>query len=53
MTMERSIFGYSIFTSGDYDVQVKDGKIASHAEKRSYRTHADPSQRASVRRISL
>ena len=27
MTMERSIFGYSIFTSGDYDVQVKDGKV--------------------------
>ena len=27
MTMERSIFGFSIFTSGDYDVQVKDGKL--------------------------
>jgi len=27
--MERSIFGYSIFTSGDYDVQVKDGKITA------------------------
>jgi hypothetical protein len=27
MTIERSIFGYSIFTSGDYDVQVKDGKV--------------------------
>jgi len=27
VTMERSIFGYSIFTSGDYDVQLKDGKI--------------------------
>lgn len=29
MTLERSIFGYSIFTSGDYDVQVKDGKITA------------------------
>ena len=29
VTMERSIFGYSIFTSGDYDVQVKDGKITA------------------------
>jgi hypothetical protein len=29
VTMERSIFGYSIFTSGDYDVQVKDGKVAA------------------------
>ena len=27
MTMERSIFGYSIFTSGDYDVQVQGGKV--------------------------
>ena len=29
MTLERSIFGYSIFTSCDYDVQVKDGKITA------------------------
>jgi hypothetical protein len=29
MTLERSIFGYSIFTSGDYDVQVKDGKVTA------------------------
>ena len=29
VTMERSIFGYSIFTSGDYDVQVKDGKVTA------------------------
>ena len=29
LTLERSIFGYSIFTSGDYDVQVKDGKITA------------------------
>lgn len=29
VTMERSIFGYSIFTSADYDVQVKDGKITA------------------------
>jgi hypothetical protein len=29
VTMERSIFGYSIFTSGNYDVQVKDGKITA------------------------
>ncbi|PYK75569.1 MAG: hypothetical protein DME42_02185 [Verrucomicrobia bacterium] len=29
VTMERSIFGYSIFTSGDYDVQIKDGKITA------------------------
>ena len=53
MTMERSIFGYSIFTSGDYDVQVKGGKVRRYAKKRSYRTHADSSQRASVRGISI
>jgi hypothetical protein len=29
VTTERSIFGYSIFTSGDYDVQIKDGKITA------------------------
>src|SRR5438477_3215075 len=29
VTMERSIFGYSIFTSGDYNAQVKDGKITA------------------------
>jgi hypothetical protein len=29
VTLERSIFGYSIFTSGDYDVQIKDGKITA------------------------
>jgi transcription initiation factor TFIIIB Brf1 subunit/transcription initiation factor TFIIB len=29
LTLERSIFGYSIFTSGDYDVQIKDGKITA------------------------
>jgi hypothetical protein len=29
VTLERSIFGYSIFTSGDYDVQVKHGKITA------------------------
>jgi hypothetical protein len=29
VTMERSIFGYSIFTSGDYDIQIKDGKITA------------------------
>jgi hypothetical protein len=29
VTIERSIFGYSIFTSADYDVQVKDGKITA------------------------
>jgi transcription initiation factor TFIIIB Brf1 subunit/transcription initiation factor TFIIB len=29
VTMERSIFGYSIFTSADYDVQIKDGKITA------------------------
>ena len=29
VTIERSIFGYSIFTSGDYDVQIKDGKITA------------------------
>jgi hypothetical protein len=29
VTMERSIFSYSIFTSGDYDVQVKNGKITA------------------------
>jgi hypothetical protein len=29
LTMERSIFGYSIFTSGDYDVQVKDGNLTA------------------------
>jgi transcription initiation factor TFIIIB Brf1 subunit/transcription initiation factor TFIIB len=29
VTMERSIFGYSIFTSGDYDAEVKDGKITA------------------------
>ena len=29
VTLERSIFGYSIFTSSDYDVQIKDGKITA------------------------
>ena len=27
VTIERSIFGYSIFTSGDYGVQVEGGKV--------------------------
>lgn len=27
--MERSIFGYSIFTSADYDVQISDGKLVA------------------------
>jgi hypothetical protein len=29
LTMERSIFGYSIFTSGDYDVQVSNGRVVA------------------------
>src|SRR5438477_10706916 len=29
VTMERSIFGYSIFTSGDFDVQVNNGKVTA------------------------
>lgn len=27
VTMERSIFGYSIFSSGDYDLQISNGKV--------------------------
>src|SRR5205814_4353129 len=27
VTLERSIFGYSIFTSGDYGVQIEGGKV--------------------------
>jgi len=29
VTIERSIFGYSIFSSGDYDVQITNGKIVA------------------------
>ena len=29
VTIERSIFGYSIFTSGDYAVQIEGGKVAA------------------------
>ena len=29
VTMERSIFGYSIFSSGDYDVQINNGKVVA------------------------
>jgi len=29
LTIERSIFGYSIFSSGDYDVQISDGKVVA------------------------
>lgn len=29
VTMERSIFGYSIFSSGDYDVQMHNGKVVA------------------------
>jgi hypothetical protein len=27
VTIERSIFGYSVFTSGDYAVQIEGGKV--------------------------
>ena len=29
VTIERSIFGYSIFSSGDYDVQITNGKVVA------------------------
>jgi len=29
VTIERSIFGYSIFTSGDYGVQIQGGKVTA------------------------
>jgi transcription initiation factor TFIIIB Brf1 subunit/transcription initiation factor TFIIB len=29
VTIERSIFGYSIFTSGDYAVQIESGKVTA------------------------
>ena len=29
VTIERSIFGYSIFTSGDYAVQIEGGKVTA------------------------
>jgi hypothetical protein len=29
VTMERSIFGYSIFTSGDYEVQISNAKVVA------------------------
>src|SRR5207248_8223756 len=29
VTIERSIFGYSIFTSGDYGVQIVGGKVTA------------------------
>src|SRR5205814_8218798 len=29
VTIERSVFGYSIFTSGDYAVQIEGGKVTA------------------------
>src|SRR5213079_2791985 len=32
VTIERSIFGYSVFTSGDYGVQIEGGKVRRRQE---------------------
>ena len=53
MTLERSFFGLSIYTSGLYRASTQDGKIRGRERGRTYRSNADSSAIDALRRFSL